>query len=399
MSARPLRILAVTHFPPLPGGSARSCALLFRGIAARGHPVRALASITPETETYDADRRRSYPPDFSAERYPVPYFSVQQFDVKDFLRFQAIEHQGIRERLPSLIERFRPDVVVSAHETLGEAVVDVAHAHGLACALMLRGSPTWQIVADAYPPEYAARYLKLYADADLVIPVGDYMREGLAARGIDAAKLRHIPNLLDLSLFRPGPRNDALRDAYGIPRDAVVLLHASLMQSRKRPLDIVDSAALALPQQEDLIYVFLGGGERTAEIRAAVRERGVAENRALFVESVEYERMPDHIRMADMVALASAGEGVARVYLETQACGRTLISSDIPAGREVVDHGRTGLLFKTGDPADLAEQVLRAARDPEWRNRIGTAARERAQAHDIDRVVDQYIEAFESLRT
>ena len=169
------------------------------------------------------------------------------------------------------------------------------------------------------------------------------------------------------------------------------------MQGRKRPLDIIESAAIALPQHDDLMYVFLGGGKRTEEIRAAARERGL-DNRMRFIESVDYERMPEHIRMADMVAMASEGEGIARVCIETQACGRVIISSDIPAGREVVDHGLTGMLFRTGDPADLAEKVLMVAGDPALRSAISDAARESVMVHDIENVVDQYVDMFRSLR-
>jgi len=389
-----LRLLTVTHFPPLSGGSARSCWLLFRKIAERGHHVLVSASITPAYRNFDREIGRAYPANLSVERYPVPYYSIDQAKIEGFLPYQANEHEVIRDRLPEMIRRFRPDVVVAAHETLGEAVVDIAHAHGLPCALMLRGSPTWQIVTDAYPQEHAVRYMKLYASADVVVPVGRYMQSGLEARGIK--RLRHIPNLLDLSLFSPGPRNDLLRDIYDIPHDSIVLLHASSMQGRKRPLDIIDSGAIALPQQDDLVYVFLGGGEKTEEIRAAAQERGL-EGRMRFIDSVDYERMPDHIRMADMVVLASQGEGVARISIETQACGRVIISSNIPAGHEVIDHGQTGLLFRTGDPADLAKKVLLAARNPLLRAAMGEAACRRVRVHDIDNVVDQYLNVFSSV--
>lgn len=390
-----LRFMAVSHFPPLEGGSARSCALLFRGAAARGHEVHVLASSTPEYRSYDAEASHLNPPSLSVKRYEVPYFNINQYDINEFLRFQQIEHEGVRQELPRLIDEVRPGFVVCAHETLAGAVIDIAHAKGLPCALMLRGSPTWQIVTNVYPREMAEAYLRLYASADLIIPVGRYMQDGLAARGI--GNLRHIPNLLDIQEFSPGPRDESLLDRYGIPRDGVVLLHCSLMQARKRPHDIIESAAIALPKADKLIYLFLGGGEREVELLEAASSRGFGD-RVRFIPRVPYEAMPDHIRLADMVALASEGEGIARVYLETQACGRVLVSSDIPAGREVVDHGRTGLLFRTGDPSDLAAQILRAAGDPPLRTRIGEASRKRVQRHDIGSVIDQYLAVFSALR-
>jgi glycosyltransferase involved in cell wall biosynthesis len=389
----PLDFVAVSHFPPLPGGSARSCALLFRGIASRGHRVHLLGPVTAETASYD--QQAMNPETLSVARYELPYFSISQYDLNEFLRYQQIEHDQIRKILPDLIDRARPQFVLCAHETLGGAVIDIAHAKGLPCALMLRGSPTWQIVTDSYPADRAEQYLELYRSADLVIPVGHYMQVGLEARGVGA--LHHIPNLLDLEMFTAGPKDLDLLDAYGIPRDSTVVLHASLMQSRKRPLDVIESAVIALPQDEKLVYLFLGGGERTGELQDAARSRGLGE-RVRFVRGVSYEQMPAHIRLADIVVLASAGEGIARVYVETQASARVLISSDIPAGREVIEHGRTGLLFRTGDPADLAAQILRAAGDRTLRESIGAAALQRVQQHDIRRVIDRYIEALGTMR-
>jgi glycosyltransferase involved in cell wall biosynthesis len=43
--------------------------------------------------------------------------------------------------------------------------------------------------------------------------------------------------------------------------------------------------------------------------------------------------------------------------LEAFACGLPVIASDLGAMRELVDNGRTGLLFRPGDPADLARTV------------------------------------------
>lgn len=394
-SADPLKFVAVTHFPPLPGGSARSCALLFNGIASRGHEVHVLGAVTPETASYDEAAQRLRPPSLSVARYRLPHFSISQYDISEFLRFQQIEHEEIRKTLPDLIDRAKPEFVVCAHETLAGAVIDIVHAKGLPCALMLRGSPTWQIVTDSYPEKLTQQYLDLYRSADLVLPVGRYMRDGLAAR--DVPNLLHIPNLLDTHQFSPGPKDTRLLDGYRIPRDSIVVMHASLMQSRKRPLDVIEAAASTLPRIEKLLYLFVGGGDRTAELQQTVQSWGLAD-RVRFVPSVPYEQMPAHIRLADIVVLASEGEGIARVYLETQACARVLISSDIPAGCEVIDHGRTGLVFKMGDPSGMAAQVLRAASDRALRERIGSAARDRVKQHDSSRVIDLYVDALGRLR-
>jgi glycosyltransferase involved in cell wall biosynthesis len=61
--------------------------------------------------------------------------------------------------------------------------------------------------------------------------------------------------------------------------------------------------------------------------------------------------------------------------LEAMATGRPVVVSDIPANREWVIEGESGLLVPPGDAAALSEALLRLARSPEARVAYGAAAR------------------------
>ena len=63
--------------------------------------------------------------------------------------------------------------------------------------------------------------------------------------------------------------------------------------------------------------------------------------------------------------MPSASEGQARVYLETQACGRTLIASDIPGNAHLVRDGQTGYLCGLGDEAAFSKALIKLASDAE----------------------------------
>jgi glycosyltransferase involved in cell wall biosynthesis len=64
--------------------------------------------------------------------------------------------------------------------------------------------------------------------------------------------------------------------------------------------------------------------------------------------------------------------------METAACGRAMIASDVPGCREVVLHEQTGLVFPVDDAAALADAMERLAADPRLRARYATAARKLA---------------------
>lgn len=71
------------------------------------------------------------------------------------------------------------------------------------------------------------------------------------------------------------------------------------------------------------------------------------------------------------------GEGLPRTLLEGAACGRALLTADVPGCRELVRDGVEGLVVLPNDPEALAEAIVRLAADPDRVARMGEAARAR----------------------
>lgn len=78
---------------------------------------------------------------------------------------------------------------------------------------------------------------------------------------------------------------------------------------------------------------------------------------------------------AHVAVLPSAREGFPKSLLEAAACGRPIVASDVPGCREITLPGVNGELVPPGDPARLAEALIRLARDPDRRRRYGIASR------------------------
>ncbi|MCH2395556.1 glycosyltransferase family 4 protein [Oceanibaculum sp.] len=74
------------------------------------------------------------------------------------------------------------------------------------------------------------------------------------------------------------------------------------------------------------------------------------------------------------------GEGVPKSLLEAAGCARPLIATNVPGCRDVVGpQGEAGLLVPANDPAAMADALLELAGDATRRQRLGTAARQRAE--------------------
>jgi glycosyltransferase involved in cell wall biosynthesis len=100
----------------------------------------------------------------------------------------------------------------------------------------------------------------------------------------------------------------------------------------------------------------------------------------------------------DILVLASRREGFPLTPMEAAAMGVPVVATDIGGCRQVVDDGATGLLVPVGDPVALAAAIERLAMDPAERQRLGTAARRKAQdSFDQGRCIDITLATYERL--
>jgi glycosyltransferase involved in cell wall biosynthesis len=105
--------------------------------------------------------------------------------------------------------------------------------------------------------------------------------------------------------------------------------------------------------------------------------------------------MPEIYTATDVYVLASHREGFPRSAMEAAAMGLPVIATDIRGCRQVVDHGKTGLLVPLGDVEALAAAVTDLAGAPERRQAMGNAGREKAlRQFDQRTVIERTLAAY-----
>jgi len=382
-----MKIAYAGTLPPHPGGSAILGGALLSGLARRGHEVAAIAPITAAAlEQGDALAHAS----FDVTRYLIPDFeSAPNNPASD--DFRALEKRSVASRLGPLLETMRADLVIAGRETFASHVPALARDHGVPCVVLAQGGTTWGLLAGAYPSNLARTLLDGLGQADRVIAVARHLADRL--RELQLERVDVVPNAVDPQKFTPAPPDPALMRSLGIPSGRVVVSHVSNLKDIKRPLDIAHSAVQTLGRDPRLVYVIVGDGPCRSEMEAECKRAGIFEH-FRFVGWVPHDEVSRHLNLADIVLMPSEVEALALVYLETQACGRVLIASDIAAAREVVNDGVTGILHNVGDSSALAEATLRAAADPGLRAAIGARARSFAAARPFDTALAEYEAIF-----
>jgi glycosyltransferase involved in cell wall biosynthesis len=98
--------------------------------------------------------------------------------------------------------------------------------------------------------------------------------------------------------------------------------------------------------------------------------------------------MPSVLRQASIVCLPSAyGEGVPKVLLEAAACARSIVATDAPGCREIVQHRKNGLLVPIRDAGALADALAELLADPALRLEMGRQGRALVEAEFSDELV------------
>ena len=108
--------------------------------------------------------------------------------------------------------------------------------------------------------------------------------------------------------------------------------------------------------------------------------------------------MPEVLRAAYLVVLPSYREGLPKVLLEAAACGRPVVTTQVPGCRDAVDPGVTGVLVPAQDASALAAAIEALLDDPARCLAMGIAARVLAEsAFDVREVVDAHLRIYQQL--
>jgi glycosyltransferase involved in cell wall biosynthesis len=101
---------------------------------------------------------------------------------------------------------------------------------------------------------------------------------------------------------------------------------------------------------------------------------------------------------ANIVCLPSYREGLPKSLVEAAACGRVVVTTDVPGCRDAITPGVTGLLVPVKDAVALADAIQTLIEDPVLRNNMGQAGRALAEeAFAIEKIVEQHMDIYREL--
>ncbi len=197
---------------------------------------------------------------------------------------------------------------------------------------------------------------------DLILPVSAATGEACLARGLDPAKLRVVPNGIDVSRFAPPDSRLAARHRLAaafeevLPGDALLLCSVGRHVPRKGFAWFAREVMPRLPQN---VYWWLAGeGPETAAVREAVAACKLGE-RVKLLGRVSDSKLGLLYQGADLFVMPNRPvpgdmEGFGVVMLEAGLAGMPTVGAGIEGIRDVITEGVNGHLLPSGDAAAFA---------------------------------------------
>jgi glycosyltransferase involved in cell wall biosynthesis len=182
------------------------------------------------------------------------------------------------------------------------------------------------------------------------------------------------------------------------PHGDLLVILASRMLWDKGVGEFVEAARLLKSQGIVARFVLVGDGD--AENPASISPVQLArwDEEGVIEWWGQHEDMPQVLAQAHVVCLPSYREGLPKVLIEAAACGRAIVTTDVPGCREIVHEGKNGLLVPAKDAHSLAVALRRLLNDPEMRKNMGKCGRAMVEAElSIDHVIGQTLTLYKEL--
>lgn len=240
--------------------------------------------------------------------------------------------------------------------------------------------------------------------AGLVVAAGGYpLAEGERAVG-GALPSVIVPPGVDTDRFVPLSSADrrAAREQLGLPADGRLVVSVSRLVPRKGMDVLIKATALLAPSRPDLTLAIAGAGRDHDRLDRLIRRTGAP---AKLLGRVAHDDLPRLYGCGDVFAMLCRNrwfgleqEGFGIVFVEAAAAGVPQVAGDSGGAAEAVVDGETGLVVRRpGDPTAVADALARLLDDPDRRERMAVAGRERAVAElSYDVLAERLGRALES---
>lgn len=386
-----MRLLIINDFP-LVGGAEHVILALCRTIRQQ-----------PETDEWKLHLVTSKPGILVDTAAKISCCRVHIVDIYGLKKqwLNPFARQKVMKSLDVISKGVQPDVVLCNSSWSAAVVNRFFYKRGIPviCAIHADISPEMPIKRMVF----SVIGKKLMRHVTRWITVSESLASQIESLKVSRHDIQVIPNGVTIPESSTIVRNGPWREKLTISSEAVVILTAGRLDPGKGQHTVIEAVIPLIKEGLD-IHLLISGEEMIAKATANEKQNSYThklqemiagfgvENRISLIGYVD--NIADVIRESDIVVSASRAESFGLSVLEGMAAGRTVISSDIDAHRNIVEHGVNGLLFDLKNIDAFTAVLRKAVGDKTLREQLGSAARKHARGYDSEKTYRQWVECI-----
>ncbi|MEU3618740.1 glycosyltransferase family 1 protein [Streptomyces sp. NPDC006872] len=365
-----MRVVIVTEsFPPDVNGVAHCAFQTARHLVDRGHAPVVVAPATAAGTGPDAEA-------------PCPVIRIPSLPLPGYPQ--------VRVALPS--RRVAAAIAEHRAEMVHLASPFILGVRGMAVAARL-GIPAvavYQTDLGGYARTYMGageaaawrRIRSVHAAADLTLAPSSAALHDLDTHGVPRVKL--WPRGVDTARFRPEHRDDALRRALA-PNGELIVGYVGRLAPEKQVELLAGACGL-----DGVRVVVVGDGPSRPGLEDALPG-------AVFLGKRTGDELARIFASLDVFVHTGPFETFCQTVQEAMASGVPVIAPAAGGPLDLVDHGRTGLLFPPRDEAAVRDAVAALAADPARRTAFAAAGRATVEGRTWAAVGDRLIGHYQDV--
>lgn len=316
----------------------------------------------------------------------IPYHRILPLNLAPTATGRVQQHA---EALLRLALEVRPSVLhTTTHYVNALAVRAVAEALCIPWTYEVRGllADTWastrspEALQSARYERFQSREAQALQSAHDVVTLGTHMADRVREiAGDSSLSVRLAPNGVGGQFTdEPGEKVAARRRA-GLPLDRFLVGTVTSVVDYEGLDDLVRAVNIARKSEPSILAVIVGDGVARPGLQQLVSDLGIQDH-VKFCGRVDRSEAVEYFRSLDVFVVPRKDRTVTRAVtplkpVEALASRTAVVASDLPALREVIEHGVTGLLTPPDDPVSLATTLVDLAQSPETRDRLAEAGR------------------------
>jgi len=312
----------------------------------------------------------------------INYQEVYNFNKLELYQKQAVEF------ILETAKEMKPAIIHSASNfVVGMAGAEAAKALGIPSIYEIRGF--WHLTQSTKREGYEDSdhfrlterlEIETAKESDYVFTITNALKEILVENGVAKDKITVLPNAVELEKFHVLEKNKLLEKKLSFQDKIVIGYIGSFVNYEGLDL-LLEACSLLYKKLGDQFRLLLvGDGAMMGSLRKMAQFLQI-EDIITFTGRISHDEVQDYYSLIDIAPLPRKGHKVCELVsplkpFEAMASGKVVITSNVQALAEIIEHGHTGLIFEKDNSMDLAEKLESVISNSELRVTLGANARD-----------------------